>query len=167
MIRLVITKTGGSVFSKRLFLRYLHNCFQGASSIQCCYAAIGRCESSTLTKKLKSKNANVIFCGVRNAESYSSSIVKPTARLGCFFQPMSHRVPCDSLYARDCGLVQALNTQGSNFVKGYPTVLEPMVGRAGILTECLSARPASVTTTLSPLGFAESVADNACGSNGR
>jgi len=77
---------------------------------------------------------------------------------------MSHRVPCDSLYARDCGLVQALNTQGSNFVKGYPTVLEPMVGRAGIRTERLSARPASVTTTLSPLGFLESVADNACGS---
>jgi hypothetical protein len=99
-----------------------------------------------------------------DGDSRYFSIVKPATKGSGFFQPVSHRVPCDSLYARDCGLVQTLNTQGSNFVKGRSTVLEPMVWATGIRAECLSASPALVATPLPPLGLIEAVADDASGS---
>jgi hypothetical protein len=39
----------------------LDGCF-GASAIQCCYAAMERRESSTLTNMVESKNTNGILC---------------------------------------------------------------------------------------------------------
>ncbi len=37
----------------------------GASAIQCCYAAIERCKSSTLTNKAESRKTTVTFCSTK------------------------------------------------------------------------------------------------------
>jgi hypothetical protein len=47
--------------------------------------------------------------------------------MGCLFEPASDCIPGNLLYSGDCGLVQALDAQGGNFVEGRATMLESMV----------------------------------------
>ncbi len=62
---------------------------RGASAIKCCYAAIERCESSSLTNKAESKNTAVTFCSTRKCnveEKISLNVsrleVKPACMAG-------------------------------------------------------------------------------------
>ena len=55
--RRIRSTTRGSVMKETIFISAPH--LQGASAIQCCYAATERRESSTLTDTGESKNANV------------------------------------------------------------------------------------------------------------
>jgi hypothetical protein len=73
-------------------------------------------------------------------------------------------IPGDSLYSSYSRFVQALDAERGDLIESCATVLEPMVGRAGIRAECLSASPASITTTLPPLGFVETEANDVSGS---
>jgi len=56
------------------------------------------------------------------------------------YEPTS--VPGSLMLRTQIELVQAFNTRDGNFVKGRSTVLESMIGRAGIRAQCLSAIPA-------------------------
>jgi hypothetical protein len=66
------------------------------------------------------------------------SIVEPTTRMGCLFEPSSDGIPGDLLYSGDRRLVQALDAQGGNFVEGCATMLESMVRCTSVRAECLA-----------------------------
>ena len=85
--------------------------------------------------------------------------IEAAARVCSFSQPAINRIPGDSLYSSNRRFVQPFNTHAGDYGKGHATVLEPMPGRAGIGTECLSASAATMSTTPPPLGFVKSVAD--------
>jgi Galactose oxidase-like, Early set domain len=76
---------------------------------------------------------------LRDSENCYSSMVEPTTRMGCLFEPSSDGIPGDLLYSGDRRLVRFLDTQGGNFVEGRATVLESMVRCTGIRGECLAA----------------------------
>ena len=69
----------------------------------------------------------------------------------------------DSLYPSYCGLVQALDAERGNLIEGGATMLEPMVWRAGVRVERLTAGTATISTTPPAVGSVESVADDVSG----
>ena len=107
---------------------------------------------------------NLICLKLRDGDSRYFPIVKPATKGSYFFQPVMNGIPGDSLYTSYSRFVQALDAERGDLIESCATVLEPMVGRAGIRAECLSANLASVAMTLSPLGFVESVANDVSGS---
>jgi hypothetical protein len=80
---------------------------------------------------------NLVSLKLRNCESRYSSIVEPTTRMGCLFEPSSDGIPGDLLYPCDRRFVQALDAESGDFVEGRATMLESMVWGTGVRAECL------------------------------
>jgi hypothetical protein len=91
---------------------------------------------------------NLVGLKLREGKCNYISIVQPTTRMGCLFEPSSDGIPGDLLYSGDRRLVQALDAQCGDFVEGRATVLESMVRCTSIRAECFAASPATVATTL-------------------
>ena len=60
---------------------------------------------------------NLVGLKLRDGKVQLLSIVEPTTRMGCLFEPASDGIPGDLLYSGDRRLVQALDAQGGNFVE--------------------------------------------------
>jgi hypothetical protein len=75
-------------------------------------------------------------------------------------KPAIDSIPGDSLYPSNRGLVQALDAEISNLNESCASVLDSMVGRAGIGAESFAASVATISTAPPPLGFVESMADD-------
>jgi hypothetical protein len=56
-------------------------------------------------------HTNLICLKLRDRDSIDSSIVEPTTRMGCLFEPSSDGIPGDLLYSSDGRLVQALDAE--------------------------------------------------------
>jgi len=59
---------------------------EGASAIQCCYAAIEMRESSTLTNMVESKNTSVMFCSAKKLiveEKISLNVSRTAVNSAC------------------------------------------------------------------------------------
>jgi hypothetical protein len=91
---------------------------------------------------------NLVSLKLRDCESSYSSMVEPTTRMGCLFEPSSDGIPGDLLYPYDCRLAQALDAECGNFIEGRTLVLESILRRTGVRAECFSATPAQISTTL-------------------
>src|SRR4029453_1458434 len=76
---------------------------------------------------------------LRDSENCYSSMVEPTTRMGCLFEPSRDGIPGDLLFSGDRRFFRSVDTQGGNFVEGRTTVLESMVRCTGIRAECLAA----------------------------
>jgi hypothetical protein len=138
--------------SLSLFLNWFQ---EGRSSLQAFFKF-----ASLFFNHLQSNSSQILLFSPLS----SGSRVKPATKGSCFFPPVMNSIPGDSLYTSYSRFVQALDAERGDLIESRATVLEPMVGCAGIRAECLSASPASVATTLSPLGFVESVANDVSGS---
>jgi hypothetical protein len=86
----------------------------------------------------------------RGQPSYFS-IAEATTPSGCSFQPAMDRMPGNSLDSSDGRLIQALDTEGGDFIKRGATVLESIVGCPVCRAKRLPASPAPIATTLPPL----------------
>ena len=64
----------------------------------------------------------------RGKPSYCS-IAEATTPEGCSFQPAMDRIPGDSFDSSDGRLIQALDTEGGDFMKGATPILESIIGR--------------------------------------
>jgi hypothetical protein len=95
-----------------------------------------------------------------NGDASYFSIIESTTRGGCLFEPAIDSIPADSLYSSDCRFVQALDAESGNLIESCASVLDSMVGRAGIGAECLTASAATISTALSPVSLVEAVADD-------
>jgi hypothetical protein len=84
---------------------------------------------------------NLVSLKLRDCESCYSSIVEPTTRISCLFEPASNGIPGDLLYPCDCRLVHALDAECGNFIEGRPTMLESMVRCADAGTGIAGTRP--------------------------
>ena len=93
------------------------------------------------------ERANLVGLNLLDGQSSDRSIVESMAGVGGPFEPAIDRVPGDSLDARNGGLVQAFDAEGSDFVEGRATMLDSMIRGAGVGAEGLAASPASVSTT--------------------
>ena len=107
--------------------------------------------------------ANLVCLKLGNGDASYFSIIESTTSGGCLFEPAIDSVPGDSLYASNRGPVQSLDAESGNLIESCTTVLESMVGRAGIGAESFAASAATISTTPPPLGFVESVANNVSG----
>src|SRR5262249_17902276 len=65
---------------------------------------------------------NLVSLKLRDCEGRNSSIVEPTTRMGCLFEPSSDGIPRDLLYPSDRRLVQALDAECGGFVEGRTTM---------------------------------------------
>ena len=79
-------------------------------------------------------------------------------------QPAINRIPGDSLYSSNRGLVWSLDAERGDLIKSFAPLLESIVGHAGIGTECLTASATTLSTTPPSLGFVKSVANDVSGS---
>ena len=70
------------------------------------------------------------------------------------------RIPSDSLDSSDGRLIQALDTERGDFIKGGATVLESIIGCPGCRAERLPTSSALVATTLPPPSRVEAVAND-------
>ena len=104
------------------------------------------------------ERANLVGLKFLDGQSSDRSIVESMTGVGGPFEPAIDRVPGDSLDARNSGLVQAFDAEGSDFVEGRAAMLESMIRGAGVGAEGLAASPASVSTALPVLGLVEAVA---------
>jgi hypothetical protein len=111
----------------------------------------------------KQKPELVKYFGPRaGLDSYRSKIYLLRYHLACSpLQPAMDGIPGDSLYPNYRGLVQALDAERGNLIEDGATMLEPMVWRAGVRAERLTARTATISTTPPAVGSVESVADDA------
>ena len=103
---------------------------------------------------------NLVCLKLGNSDVSYFSIIESTTRGGCLFEPAIDSIPADSLYSSDCRFVQALDAESGNLIESCASVLDSMVGRAGIGAESFAASAATISPTTPPLGFVESVADN-------
>jgi len=69
----------------------------------------------------------------------------------------------DSLYPSYRGLAQAFDAESGYFIESGATMLKPMVWRAGVRAERLTAGTATISTTPPAVGSVESVADDVSG----
>jgi hypothetical protein len=104
--------------------------------------------------------ANLVCLKLGNGDASYFSIIESTTGGGCLFEPAIDSVPGDSLYPSNRRLAQSLDAESRNLIKGHTTVLESIVGCAGIGAESFAASAATISPPLPPLGFVESVADN-------
>jgi hypothetical protein len=58
--------------------------------------------------------AHLVCLKLRDGEGSYFSIVEPTTKLGCLFEPSSDGIPGDLLYPCDRRFVQALDAQCGN-----------------------------------------------------
>ncbi len=72
-------------------------------------------------------------------------------------------IPGDALYPSDGRLVQALNAESCDFIKGRATVLESVVRCAGVGAKRPSTSPTPESTPFPQLGYVEAEADDAPG----
>ena len=79
--------------------------------------------------------------------------------------PAMNGIPGDALYPSDRRLVQALNAESGDVIKGRATMLESMVWRTGVRAEGLTASPTPESTPFPRLGCIETKADDARGTN--
>jgi hypothetical protein len=91
---------------------------------------------------------NLVRLKLRNRECSYFSIIEPTTKVGCPFEPAIDGIPGDLLYPGDRRFVQALDAECGNIVEGCATVLESMVRRSCVRAECLPASSAPVSTAL-------------------
>ena len=70
------------------------------------------------------------------------------------------RIPGNSLDSSDGRLIQALDTEGGDFIKPGATVLESIIRCPVCRAERLSTRPALVATSLPPPGRVKAVAND-------
>ena len=90
-------------------------------------------------------------------------MVEATTAVGCSFEPAIDGIPGDSLYASNCGLVQALDAQGGGLIESGATVLESMIWRTSVQAKRLPASTATISTTPPPVGSVESMANDVSG----
>jgi hypothetical protein len=76
------------------------------------------------------------------------SVVESTTAGACLLQPAMHRVPGNSFDSSDRRLVQAFDTQSSNFIQRGAAVLKSMIRCATGQAERLPTSLALVATTL-------------------
>ncbi len=72
-------------------------------------------------------------------------------------------IPGDALYPSDRRLVQTLDAESGDVIKGRATMLESMVWRGGVRAERLTASPTPESTPFPRLGCIETKADDAPG----
>jgi hypothetical protein len=106
---------------------------------------------------------NLVSLKFGDCESCYSSIVEPTTRMGCLFEPSRDSIPGDLHYPSDGRLVQALDAECGDFVEGRATMLESMVRRSGVRAKCLPASLAPVLTPLPGIRAVEAVANDVSG----
>jgi hypothetical protein len=93
-------------------------------------------------------------------ESFYFSVVETTAPGSCSFQPAMNRIPGDSLDSSNGRLVQTLDAEGGDFIKGSVPVLESIIRCPGRRAECLPTSSALVATTLPAPSRVEAVAND-------
>jgi len=106
---------------------------------------------------------NLVCLKFSDGVSGCLSIVEAATRACSPLQPALNGIPGDSLYPSYRGLVQALDAERGNLIEGGATMLEPMVWRAGVRAERLTAGTATISTTPPAVGSVESVADDVSG----
>ena len=74
------------------------------------------------------------------------------------------RIPGNSLDPSDGGLIQTLDTEKGDFIKGGAPVLETIIRCSGCRGERLAASPALAAATLSPSCLVEAMAKDLSGS---
>ena len=101
--------------------------------------------------------ANLVRLKPGNRDFSYFSTIESTTRGGCLFEPAIDGIPGNWLYRSNRGPVQSLDAESRNLIKGRTTVLESIVGRAGIGTESFSASAATISTTLPSFGFVSGI----------
>jgi hypothetical protein len=69
-------------------------------------------------------------------------------------------VPGDLLCPNNCRFVQDFDAEIGDLIESCPSVVDSMAGRARIRAECFASSASTISTSMPPLGFAESVADD-------
>src|SRR4029077_14294454 len=82
-------------------------------------------------------------------------IVEAAAAAAGFFPPAINGIPADAVDTRNCRLVQTLDTESRNLIKGVATMLKSIVGSPSIGRERFLAGLASISTALSPTRLVE------------
>jgi hypothetical protein len=95
----------------------------------------------------------------RGEPSYLS-ITEATTAASCLFQPAMNRIPGNSFDSSDSRLVHTLDTESGDFIKRGVSVLESIIRGPVCRGERLPTSLALVTTTLSPPGLVEAVAND-------
>jgi hypothetical protein len=75
-----------------------------------------------------------------------------------------NRIPSNPLDSSDGGLVQTLDTESRNFIKGATPVLKSMIGCSGCRAERLPTILATVSTSFPPSSRVEAMANDLSGS---
>ena len=104
--------------------------------------------------------ANLVRLKLGNGDASYFSIIELTTRGGCLFEPAIDSIPANPLYSGDGGLIQTFDAESRNLIKGRMTVLESIVGCAGIGAESFAASAATISPPPPLLGFVESAADD-------
>jgi hypothetical protein len=74
-----------------------------------------------------------------------------------------NRIPSNPLDSSDGGLVQTLDTESRNFIKGATPVLKSMIGCSGCRAERLPTILATVSTSFPPSSRVEAMANDGSG----